>query len=331
MKTIKIDYRKVACLLLSAVSLGASQTLYAADDYPSKPIRMVLGYAAGGPTDVVARIVAKSMTADLGTSVVVENKPGASASIAASDVMRSDPDGYKVLVTSLTMTVNPLLYPDRYDYDPVKSFAPVINLVYNPMLVVTNYDSPYKDMKSLVDDARAHPGKLTFGSSGVGGSAHLAAELLSTQTGIKMTHVPFKGNGPALQEMVAGRISFMFYPSVGIANYVANKQLRVLAVGTEKPLKDFPGVPTLDSLGYKGFEASAPWIGMLAPAGTPPAIIDKLNKSASKALATPEVRDLLAGLGAVVTGSTPAEFSKFLVEDKARWADVIKKGNVVGD
>jgi tripartite-type tricarboxylate transporter receptor subunit TctC len=313
-----------AASVLMAAMTGPAR----ADDYPSRPIRMVVGYAAGGPTDVVARIVAKHMSENLGASVVVENKPGASASIAATDVMRAPPDGYKVLVTSLTLNVNPLLYPKRYNYDPVKAFEPVSNFANNPMLLVTNYDSPYKDLNSLVADAKAHPGKLTFGSSGVGGSAHLAAEMLATMAGIKMVHVPFKGNGPALQEMVAGRISFMFYPSVGIANYVAAKQLRVLAVGTDKPEKEFPGVPTMDSLGYKGFQQGAPWIGMLAPAGTPKPIIDKLNKAAVDALSKPDVREQLAQLGAVVVADSPDHFRQFLIEDKARWAEVIKKGNV---
>ncbi|OZI21579.1 ABC transporter substrate-binding protein [Bordetella genomosp. 9] len=312
-------------------AMAATSAAARADDYPSRPIRMVVGYAAGGPTDVIARVMAKEMTESLGASVVVENKPGASASIAATDVMRAPPDGYKLLVTSLTLNVNPLLYPKRYDYDPVKAFEPVTNFANNPMLLVTHYNSPYKDLPSLIADAKAHPGKLTFGSSGVGGSAHLAAEMLATEAGIKMVHVPFKGNGPALQEMVAGRISFMFYPSVGIANYVAAKQLRVLAVGTDKPEKDFPGVPTMDSLGYKGFEQGAPWVGMLAPAGTPKAIVDKLNKAAVDALAKPAVREQLAQLGAVVVADSPAHFRQFLIEDKARWADVIRKGNVTAD
>ncbi|WP_306437110.1 Bug family tripartite tricarboxylate transporter substrate binding protein [Bordetella genomosp. 9] len=325
----------VAKMAIAAVfgiaAMAATSAAARADDYPSRPIRMVVGYAAGGPTDVIARVMAKEMTESLGASVVVENKPGASASIAATDVMRAPPDGYKLLVTSLTLNVNPLLYPKRYDYDPVKAFEPVTNFANNPMLLVTHYNSPYKDLPSLIADAKAHPGKLTFGSSGVGGSAHLAAEMLATEAGIKMVHVPFKGNGPALQEMVAGRISFMFYPSVGIANYVAAKQLRVLAVGTDKPEKDFPGVPTMDSLGYKGFEQGAPWVGMLAPAGTPKAIVDKLNKAAVDALAKPAVREQLAQLGAVVVADSPAHFRQFLIEDKARWADVIRKGNVTAD
>lgn len=318
----------LATLALAVLSACLASTGARADDYPSRPIRMEVGYAAGGPTDIIARIMAKHMSETLKTSVVVENKPGASASIAASDVMRADPDGYKVLVTSLTLNVNPLLYPDRYNYDPIKSFEPISNFSKLPMVLVTNYGSPYKDVSSLVADAKTHPGKLTFGSSGFGGSAHLAAEMLGTMADIKMVHVPFKGNGPALQEMVAGRISFMFYPSVDIANYVTQKQLRVLAVGTKEPEKDFPGVPTMDSLGYAGFEEGAPWVGMLAPAGTPRAIVEKLNTAANEALNNAEVREQFATLGAIVEGGTPDRFKQFLIQDKARWEGVIKKGKV---
>lgn len=318
-------------LFCAALIVAGAAAPALADEYPSRPIRMQVGYAAGGPTDVIARILAKQMSESLKTSVVVENKPGASASIAASDVMRSEPDGYKVLVTSLTLNVNPLLYPDRYNYDAVKDFTPISNFAKLPMVVVTSYGSPYKTMQELIAAGRANPDKLTFGSSGIGGSAHLAAEMLGTMTGMKMMHVPFKGNGPALQEMLAGRISFMFYPSIGIANYVAQKQLRVLAIGTREPQPEFPGVPTLESLGYPGFEEGASWVGMLAPAGTPKPIVDKLNQAANAALANPEVRQQLASLGALVDGGTPEQFSQFLVQDRARWADVIKKGNVKGE
>ncbi|HEY0296379.1 MAG TPA: tripartite tricarboxylate transporter substrate binding protein [Bordetella sp.] len=316
--------------ILAGLALAAAGAFSSAraDTYPSHPIYMVLGYEAGGPTDVIARIVARYMSMSLHQSVIVENKPGASASIAASYVMRAPPDGYTMLVTSLTLNVNPLLYPDRYNYDPIKSFEPVGNFANNPMVLVTHYNSPYKSVADLVKDAKATPDKLTFGSSGVGGSAHLAAEMLANEAGIKMTHVPFKGNAPALQEAVAGRISFMFYPSVGIANLVAGKQLRVLAVGSSKPRPDFPGVPTMDSLGYTGFEQGAPWVGMLAPAGTPRDIIDTLNKAAVEALDKPEVRQQLADLGAVVVADSPDQFRKFLIEDKARWEKVIRQGNV---
>ena len=316
-------------LAFAALSLGClTAAVTHAADYPERAIRMVVGYSPGGPTDVIARIVAKHMSQNLGQSVIVENKPGASAHIAANDVMHAAPDGYTLLVTSLTLNVNPLLYPDRYQDDPIKAFVPITNLANNPLVMVTSYDSPYKDVASLIADAKAQPGKLTFGSSGFGGSAHLAAEMFSTAAGVKMTHVPYKGNGPALQETIAGRISFMFYPSVGIANYVADKRLRVLAVGTNDPRPDFPGVPTLESMGLKGFEEGAPWVGVLAPAGTPKPIVDKLNKSALDALAQPEVREQLGALGSVVIGDSPDAFRQFLINDKQRWAQVIKLGNV---
>lgn len=320
--------RKMIAALSAAVTLFCAAPAVFAADYPTHAIKMLVGYSAGGPTDTIARVVAERMSRELGQSVVVENKPGAAAAIATNDVMKAAPDGYTVLVTSLSLNVNPLLYPDRYDYDPVKAFEPICNFTNNPLVVVTAYDSPYKDMKSLLADAKAHPGKLTFGSSGFGGSAHLAAEMLSAMAGLDMVHVPFKGNAPALKETIAGRISFMFYPSTGIAQYVKSKQLRVLAVGTNEPRPDFPGVPTLASLGYDGFEEGAPWIGMLAPAGTPKAIVDKLNKAAVTALHTPEVSQRITDLGSVVIADSPEEFKAFLIKDKQRWSDVIKKGNV---
>lgn len=318
--------KSLALVVAAMLGLANSAASYAA--YPDRPIRMVIGYSAGGPTDVIARVVAKQMSENLGQPVVVENKPGASAHIAAADIMHSAPDGYKVLVTSLTLNVNPLLYPDRYNYEATKVFEPVTDFASLPMVVVTNYDSPYKDMQSLIADAKAHPGKLTFGSSGFGGSAHLTAEMLAAQAGLNMVHVPFKGNGPALQEMIAGRISFMFYPSIGIADYVKDKRLRILAVGTRKPHPDFPGVPTLESMGLTGFEEAASFVGMLAPAGTPKDIVAKLNQAAVAAVSKPEVKAQLKQLGAQVIGDSPEAFRTFLIADKERWKSVIKHGNV---
>jgi len=317
-----------ALAAVASATLLASAPVRAADDFPTRPITMVVGYEAGGPTDLIARVMAKSMTKILHENVIVENKPGASAHIAAMDVMHSPPDGYRVLVTSLTLNVNPLLYPKRYDYDSVKAFAPVSNWNTAPMVLVVNYNSPFKSVADIVKAAKANPGTLTFASSGIGGSAHLAGEVLSVDAGLKMTHVPFKGNGPALQEVLANRISFMFYPSVGIANYVANKQLRVLAVGSKNPLPDFPGVPTMDSLGFANFDNSAPWVGMLAPAGTPQAVVDKLNQASNEAMQDPEVKKAFAQFGVLVNGGSPDDFRQFLIQDRARWADVISKGHV---
>ncbi|MBO0752264.1 MAG: tripartite tricarboxylate transporter substrate binding protein [Bradyrhizobiaceae bacterium] len=318
-------------VLAALAAAGLTQCAAAAAEYPDRPIRMVVGYAAGGPTDVIARIVATQMSEPLGQPVVVENKPAASAHIATQDVMNAAPDGYKVLASSLALTVNPLLYPDRYSYEADKAFEPITNIANLPMVLVVRRDSPYRSLSDLIADAKAHPGQLTFGSSGLGGSAHLAAEMLSSGVGIRMLHIPYKGNGPALQDLIGGRLAFMFYPSIGIANYVAGGALRVLAVGAKAPMADFPGVPTLDSLGLQGFEDGAPWVGLLAPLGTPRPIIDKLNRAAIAALNQPGVREELGKLGAYVIGDSPDEFRAFLIKDKTRWAAVIEQGNVKGE
>jgi len=322
---------------ISRIALAAAATLMLlqnparADDWPQRPIHMVVGYSAGGPTDVIARIVARYMSDELGQPVIVENKPGASAHIAAQDVMDSRPDGYKILATSLTLIVNPLIYPDRYRYRATEALEPITNLVNLPLVVVAAHDSAWRTLQELINHAKTHPGQITFASSGVGGSAHLAAEMLAVKAGIRMQHVPYKGNGPALQETMAGRISFMFYPSIGIAGHVASGKLRVLAVGTPTPMADFPDAPTLESLGLTGFEDGAPWVGLLAPAGTPPAVISRLNRAAVTVLQRPEVRDQLGRLGAYVIGSTPAQFRDFLVKDNTRWSDVIERGQVKGE
>jgi tripartite-type tricarboxylate transporter receptor subunit TctC len=318
-------------VLASLAAAGLAQCPAAATEYPDRPIRMVVGYAAGGPTDVIARIVATHMSEQLSQPVVVENKPAASAHIATQDVMNAAPDGYKVLASSLALTVNPLLYPDRYRYEADRAFEPITNIANLPMVLVVSRDSPYRSLSDLIADAKVHPDQLTFGSSGLGGSAHLAAEMLSSRTGIRMLHIPYKGNGPALQDMIGGRLAFMFYPSIGIANYVASGALRVLAVGAKAPMADFPGVPTLDSLGLQGFEEGAPWVGLLAPLGTPRPIVDTLNRAALAALNQPGVREELGKLGAYVIGDSPDEFRAFLIKDKARWAAVIEQGNVKGE
>lgn len=323
--------RVLTMVAASLVAAGMAPGPAEAAEYPDHPIRMVVGYAAGGPTDVIARIVATHMSGQLGQTVLVENKPAASAHIATQEVMNAAPDGYKLLASSLALTVNPLLYPDRYRYEADQAFEPITNIASLPMVLIARSDSPYRSLSDLVADARARPGQLTFGSSGLGGSAHLAAEMLSSRTGIRMLHIPYKGNGPALQDMIGGRLAFMFYPSIGIAGYVAGGTLRVLAVGAKAPMAEFPGVPTLDSLGLQGFEEGAPWVGLLAPSGTSRTIVDKLNRAAIAALDQPGVREELGKLGAYVIGDSPDEFRTFLIKDKARWAAVIEQGHVKGE
>jgi tripartite-type tricarboxylate transporter receptor subunit TctC len=318
-----------ACLALSAL-LPVTASAQAAP-YPTQPIKMLIGFAAGGPTDVIGRILAQHMTATLGQSVVVENRTGANSLIATREVAKAKPDGYTVLFASLSHNVNRLLLNEKAEYEPLGSFAPVSLVANLPLVVVTAYDSPYKTLQDLIAAAKSKPEAISYGSAGNGGSAHLAGALMATMTDSKMVHVPFRGNAPALTEVMAGRVSFMFYPMIGIAGQVADKRLRVLAVGSSKPMSDFPGVPTMDASGFPDFEQTAPWVGMLAPAGTPKAIVDQLNAALKKALAQPEIIKRMRDLGASPIGDTPDEFRAFLVKDSERWARVIKASGIKAD
>jgi tripartite-type tricarboxylate transporter receptor subunit TctC len=299
-----------------------------AQNYPAKPVRILVGFAAGGPTDVIARLVAKDMTVSLGQTFIVENRPGANAIIATDAVAHSAPDGYTVLFSSLSLLVNAILQPDKVHYDPFKDFAPVSNAAVLPMVVVTSPSTGINSMQELIARARAKPGEVSYGTPGIGGSSHLAGAMLENATGTKMLSVPFKGNGPALAEVISGRVTFMFYPVVGIADQVAAGKLKVLAVGTTAPRPDFPGAPTTAQAGLPGFEQTAPWVGMLAPAGTPPAIVERLSADMRKSLANPETSERMKALGAVTVADSPAEFAAFLKQDHERWARVIKAAHV---
>lgn len=318
-----------ACLAL-ATTLPVAASAQSAN-YPNQPIKMLIGFAAGGPTDVIGRILAQHMTTTMGQSVVVENRTGANSLIATREVAKAKPDGYTVLFASLSHNVNRLLLNEKAEYEPLGSFAPVSLVANLPLVVVTAYDSPYKTLQDLIAAAKSKPEAVSYGSAGNGGSAHLAGALMATMTDTKMVHVPFRGNAPALTEVMAGRVSFMFYPMIGIAGHVADKRLRVLAVGSAKPMPDFPGVPTMDESGFPDFEQTAPWVGMLAPAGTPKAIVDQLNAALKKALAQPEIIKRMKDLGASPIGDTPDEFRAFLVKDSQRWERVIKASGIKAD
>ncbi len=315
----------------TALAAAAACTLAcaaAAQSYPARPVKILVGFAAGGPTDVIARLVAQDMTGSLGQSFVVENRPGANAIIATEAVARSAPDGYTLLFSSLSLLVNAILMEGKVHYDPFKDFAPVSNAAVLPMVVVTSPETRINSMQELIVLARAKPGELSYATSGNGGSTHLAGAMLENFSGTKMINVPFKGNGPALAEVIAGRVTFMFYPIVGIADQVSSKRLKVLAVGTPGPHADFPAVPTLEQSGFPGFEETAPWVGMLAPAGAPAPVVNRLADDMRKSLARRETQERMKGLGAVTVADTPAEFAAFLKKDYERWARVIKTSGV---
>jgi tripartite-type tricarboxylate transporter receptor subunit TctC len=319
--------KKTLAALAAAAWCGLTGSA-GAQSYPAKPVKVLVGFAAGGPTDVIARIVAQDMTQSLGQSFVVENRPGANAIIATEAVARSAPDGYTLLFSSLSLLVNAILMEGKVQYDPFKDFAPVSNAAVLPMVVVTSPETRINSMQDLIVRARAKPGELSYATSGNGGSTHLAGAMLENFTGTKMINVPFKGNGPALAEVMAGRVTFMFYPIVGIADQVSAKRLKVLAVGTPGPHADFPAVPTLEQSGLPGFEETAPWVGVLAPAGTPAPAVNRLAEEMRKSLARRETQERMKALGAVTVADTPAEFAAFLKKDYERWARVIKASGV---
>ena len=297
-------------------------------EFPAKPVKFIVGFGAGGPTDVIARIVAQDLTQQMGQAFLVENRPGANAIIATELVARSAPDGYTMLFSSLSLLVNAILPGSKVQYDPFKDFAPVSNAAVLPMVVVTSPETKLSSMQELISKAKEKPGELSYGTSGHAGSTHLAGAMLENFTGTKMISVPFKGNGPALAEVMAGRVTFMFYPAVGIADLVAQKRLKVLAVGTKEPWADFSGVPTLEQMGLHGFDATAPWVGLLAPAGTPPAVVSRVSAEMRKSLAKPETLARMKQLGAIVVADSPAEFAAFLRKDHDRWAQVIKTAGI---
>jgi tripartite-type tricarboxylate transporter receptor subunit TctC len=300
-----------------------------AQTYPNKPVKLVVGFSAGGPTDVIARIIAQDMTASFGQPVLVENKAGAASMIATQEVKRSAPDGYTLYVTTLTHSVNAILHADKKPYDPIVDFTPITLVCHLPLVMVAKGDAPFNSAADVVKAAKEKPGDISYASSGNGGSAHLAGALVEALTGTKMLHVPFKGNAPALTEVMAGRISFMFYPMIGIAEQVAQKRLKVLAVSTEKRHPDYPAVPTMSESGFPGFEEYTQGLGVVGPAGLPGPVVSRLNEAIRASLVRPETKDKLNKLGAITEGgSTPAEFRAWLAKDLERWARVIKAAGV---
>ena len=314
----------VAVAALSAVAAQPSM----AQDFPTKPIRLVVGYAAGGPTDVIARLVAQDLQATFGQTVLVDNKAGANGNIATEEVARAPADGYTLIVNTLSHNVNAILGAGKVKYDPMKDFAPVSLAVVLPQVLVVGPQSQFTSVADIVKAAKAQPGVITYGSAGNGGSAHLSAALLEQRGGVKMNHIPFRGNGPALTEVMAGRVDFIFYPMIGVADRVAQKQVKVLAITTKQRHADFPGVPTAAEAGFPGFEDYVGPVGFLAPAGTPEAVLSKLSNAIRASIAKPAIQDKLRALGAVVVGSTAAEYRAWLKQDHDRWAQLIKDANV---
>ncbi|MFM1855599.1 MAG: hypothetical protein RLZ83_908 [Pseudomonadota bacterium] len=315
-----------------AAAIGLHTPLAQAQgDYPNKPIRLLVGYSAGGPTDVLARLLGKEIRGELGQTVIVENKPGVNGNIATEQLQRSAPDGYTLIVNTISHNVNPLLQPTRIKYNPIEDFTPVSQIAVLPQLIVVGADSPYKTLGDLVKQAQSKPDAVSYGSSGNGGSAHLAAALLEQRAKTKMNHIPFKGNGPALIEVMAGRVDFMFYPMIGVAEHVSGGKLRILAATTAQRHPDYPNVPTTSELGFAGFEDYAQPIGIIAPPGLPMPIANKIDAAVAATLQKPAIQARLKALGAEIRHRGPADYKTWLGQDRGRWAELIKAADIKVD
>jgi tripartite-type tricarboxylate transporter receptor subunit TctC len=320
-----------------AVSMWASgifyaQTAYAqgAAAYPAKAIRLVVPFTPGGSTDILARAIGQKLNEAWGQPVLIDNVPGAGGSIGADKVAKAPADGYTLLMGHIgTLAVNPSLYPNL-PYDPIKSFAPVAWVARVPNVLVVHPSVPVKSVKELVALAKAKPGQLNYGSGGNGSAANLATEYFKLQTGSSLLHIPYRDTAPAVTDLVGGQIQVLFTGAPAVINQVKAGQLRALAVSSPKRLDALPDLPTVAETGYKGFEADQ-WYGVVAPAGTPPDIVAKLNTQINLALNSLELKTRLATEGAIATPDTPANFGKLIATEIARWKPVISGGRVKAD
>jgi len=312
---------KIRTFLVFALLAFAS--LARAEDYPSKPIRFVVPYPAGGPLDTVARLLGQKVSESLKQPVIVDNRPGAGGNIGADFVAKSAPDGYTILMGAVaTHAINPTLY-GHIPYDPVADFIPITQVASTPNVLVVNPSVPAKDVREFVAYAKANPGKLNFGSGSTGSAGHLAGELFKTMAGVDMTHVPYKGAGPAMQDLVAGQIQLMFDNLASSLGQIRAGKVRPLAVTTAKRTSLAPELPTIAESGLPGFDINT-WFGVFAPARTPQPVVDRLYTEFTRALAMPDVRQKMVDLGAEPVGNKPAEFAAYIRSEKDKYARVIK-------
>ena len=312
------------------ISAHALPVIANAQTYPSKPIRIVIPFPASGGTDVIARTVQPKMTEALGQTLILDNRSGANGNVGTEIVARSAPDGYTLLLNgSGTLAINPGLYA-KLPYDSIKDFAPVSIMVLQPSVLVVHPSLPARNVKELIVLAKSKPGQLNFASSGSGSISHLAAEVFSMMGGIQMVHVPYKGAGPAMVDLVAGQVQVNFGGSPSVMPHVKSGRLRALGVTTAKRVTATPELPTIAEAGLPGYEATG-WYGLLAPAGTPDAIISRLNQVMIATLQNADIRDKLVGLGLEVSTSTPQQFTDFMKSEIAKYTKVIKAANVKVD
>ena len=311
----------LSCLLAAAATVQAQS-------FPNKAVRLVVPFAAGGSTDIIGRTVGQKLSEMWGQPVVVDNRPGGSTVIGTDAVAKSAPDGHTLLITPAPFTIVPSLIA-KLPYDPARDFEPITLINTTPLVVVVNPGVPAKTMKELISLAKRNPGALNYGSSGSGGSNHLAGELFNAMAGVKMVHIPYKGNAPALTDLVGGHVDVVFNGLTSAMPLIKSGKLRALAVTSLTRAGALPGMPTLDEAGLKGFQAVA-WNGLTAPARTPKEVIARINADVLKVIRSPELVERLRSEGSDPVGNTPAQYSAFLRDEIAKWGKVIKFAGVKG-
>jgi len=317
---LRREFLRLSALTIAGASLLKSNSILAAD-YPTKPVRWVVGYPAGGTTDILARLMGQHLSENLNQQFIVENKPGAGNNIATEHVINSPPDGYTVYLVNPANGINASLYK-KLPFNFIRDMAPVGGIMRVPNVMIVHPDVPAKNVTEFINYAKANPGKVNLASSGNGTSVHLSGELFMALTGVKMTHVPYRGSNPALIDMISGQVQVMFDNMPSCLPHIKSGKLRALAVTTDNRSDALPDVPSLGDT-VKGYEASA-WFGMGVPAKTPPDVIAVLNKAINEALADPKMKPRFADLGGAPMGGSPADFGRIIASETEKWKKVVE-------
>ena len=318
---MKLPRRNFLHLAAGAVALSALTRIARAQTYPSRPVRWIVGFTPAGGNDIVARLMGQWLTERLGQPFVIENRPGAGTNIAAEVVIHAPPDGYTLFLTNFANAVNASLY-EKLNFNFMRDMAPVVGISRAPVIMAVHPSLPAKTVADFIAYAKTNPGKINMGSAGIGSAGHLAGELFQMMTGVKLIHVPYRGNAPALTDLIAGQVQLVFPSSASAIEYVKTGKVRGLAVTGAVRLDALPDLPTVaDSV--PGYEASSLY-GIGVPRNTPADIVDKLNKEVNAALADPKLRTRLADLGGTPFGGTPADFGKLIAEETEKWAKVVE-------
>lgn len=324
-------FKPLTLALATMTAFATPFVSHAEERYPSKPVKIIVPYAPGGPNDIVARLLASKLGEIEKQSFIVENKPGGGSNIGADFVAKAPADGYTFLIAATSHAINMTLFPkEQLKYDLLKDLAPVSMIMTGPLVLVTRPDFQANNLKELVALAKAKPGELSFASSGNGSSTHLGGEMLNSAAGIKTIHVPYKGSGPGLTDVMGGQTTYMLDTMISATPFVTSGKLKALAVTGNKRSPVLPNVPTVAEQGYPNFEAVA-FIGMMAPAATPKPIIDKVNADMQKILAMPEMKDKLAAQGFSAEWMKPGDFGSYLAKEVPKWGAIVKSANVKVD